>query len=223
MPSLTALSFLTFFFSNILCYALTLPLEPRDDPSLLKCQNYPYEYYPAGVMLPPLDDEPLVKRDSTPIDPLSQIILCTPGTKTYIKLTRKPPNGDLNIDKSDREIQAQITGLIGNTWTFIQREYLMTGKDGVIDNSEGWVLQRSSTHGSYTLQVANAHHKAYIPSIHFGTVRIVGNEVTWGVLQSALSALGTYMVDDDENGWTECEFEIWDGRNQVGTARIIKT
>lgn len=49
MPSLFALTLLALSFPSFLCYALTLPLEPRDDPSPLLCQNKPYNYYPAGV------------------------------------------------------------------------------------------------------------------------------------------------------------------------------
>ena len=174
-------------------------------------------------MLPPRPDEGLSfrKRDTQTTDPNAQIILCTPGTQTYIKLTRKPPNNDPSIDRASPEIQAQIFGLVGNTFTFIEREHLEHGhEDGVIDEGEGWVLQRRSTHGTYTLQVANAHHKTYPPGFHFGTVKIVGNEITWGVLRAALTALGEYMAID-VNRWTECEFEVWDGKNQVGTARII--
>lgn len=173
-------------------------------------------------MLPPLPGERR-KRDSLPSDPAAQMILCTPGTRTYIKLTRKPPNGDFNIDKSDSEIQEQLTGLLSNTWSFIDREHLKNGnEDGVIDKGEGWVYSRKSTHGKYILLIKNAHHKILVPSVHFGKMRIVGNEVTWGVLQSALTALGIYMTEDI-NKWTECEFEIWDGRYQVGMAYIMKT
>ncbi|KAL8941145.1 MAG: hypothetical protein Q9216_002410 [Gyalolechia sp. 2 TL-2023] len=162
------------------------------------------------------------KRDSSPSDSSTQKILCTPGTKTFIKLTRKPPNGDLNIDKSDPAIQNQITGLISDTWTYIDREHLKNGNnDSVIDKGEGWVYSRKSTHGTYGFLVKNAHHKKPVPSFHFGTVEIVGNEVTWGVLQAALSELGIHMTEN-VNKWTECEFEIWDGKNQVGMAYIVK-
>ncbi len=54
------------------------------------------------------------------------------------------------------------------------------------------------------------------------TVRIVGNEITWGVLDAALQALGQFMVTDTY-GWSECEFEVWDGENAVGRARIVKS
>ncbi|KAL9025706.1 MAG: hypothetical protein Q9196_005516 [Gyalolechia fulgens] len=174
-------------------------------------------------MLPPVEGPgQRRKRDSIPSDPTARITLCTPGTKTYVRLTRKPPNGDFNIDKSDPEIQEQITGLIANTWSFIDREHLKNGhEDGVIDKSDGWVFERTSTHGKYILQVANAHHRKYVPMIHWGTVKIVGYEITWGVLQSALTAVGMYMRSD-VNKWTECVFQIWDGRNQVGIGRIIK-
>ncbi|KAL8719914.1 MAG: hypothetical protein Q9225_003143 [Loekoesia sp. 1 TL-2023] len=171
-------------------------------------------------MLPPRDDFLRHrKRDASPSDPTAQIILCAPGSQTYIKLTRRPSNG-VSDDKSYQEAQEQITQLVGNTWTFIHREHLANGhEDGVIDKGEGWVLERKSSHGSFMLQVANAHHKEYYPRIHFGGVRIVGNEITWGVLRAALMALGEYMNGE----WTECEFEIWDGKNQVGTARIVAT
>lgn len=68
----------------------------------------------------------------------------------------------------------------------------------------------------------NAHHKAYVPHIHWGTVEIKGHEITWGVLNAALMALNTYMRDD-EYGWTECSFEVWDGKNMVGVAEIVRT
>lgn len=52
-------------------------------------------------------------------------------------------------------------------------------------------------------------------------MKIEGNEITWGVLRSALTALGSHMLVDAA-GWSECVFEVWDGRNQVGTARIVR-
>lgn len=175
---------------------------------------------------PPRDDNfhRRIKRDAipAPTDPIQSIILCTPGTETFIKLTRKPRNGDLNYDKSSKEIQEQIALLVGNTWTFIGREHLPPkGQDGVINNAEGWVLERTSSHGRFKLQVANAHHK--VPVTRWGghgSMKIVGNEVTWGVLGAALSAVGQYMAGD-KNAWGKCDFEIWDGRNQVGVARIV--
>ena len=47
MPSLVGLALVALSFSRLLCYAMTLPLESRDE--LLKCQNKPYDYYPAGM------------------------------------------------------------------------------------------------------------------------------------------------------------------------------
>lgn len=49
-------------------------------------------------------------------------------------------------------------------------------------------------------------------------MKIVGNEITWGVLQAALTGLGDFSA---KHGWTICEFEIWDGLNQVGTAKLL--
>ncbi|KAL8837021.1 MAG: hypothetical protein Q9170_002675 [Blastenia crenularia] len=174
------------------------------------------------MLPPPPKDDPAYneKRDVPPSDPHAQIVLCTPGTKTFIKLTRTPQGSDFSLEKADRAVQSQISELVGNTWTFIQREHVTGGhKDGVINEGEGWVLQRKSSHGTHILQVANAHHKEYYPKFHFGGVRIVGNEVTWGVLRAALTALGNFMATD-VNRWTQCTFQIWDGKNQVGTARI---
>lgn len=49
-------------------------------------------------------------------------------------------------------------------------------------------------------------------------MKIVGNEVTWGVLKAAIAALGTFFVDT--GAYSACSFEIWDGFHQVGIARI---
>ncbi|KAL8703415.1 MAG: hypothetical protein Q9201_003386 [Fulgogasparrea decipioides] len=172
-------------------------------------------------MLPPptLDDlRHHLKRDT----PAGPIILCTPGTETYIKLTSTASDTETEQHKI-KETQDQIAQLVGNTWNFIDREQLPPKRgDGVIDKGEGWVYERTSTHGNFKLQVANAHHKVPVPRWGgHGTMKIVGNEVTWGVLRSALRALGVYM-SKETNGWATCEFEIWDGMNQVGTARIIR-
>ncbi|KAL8727365.1 MAG: hypothetical protein Q9181_005741 [Wetmoreana brouardii] len=188
-------------------------------------------------MLPaPKEYANLGKRaPAPPIDPLGQTILCTPGTETYIKMTRKPPHDDLKYDKSLSDIQSQLESLIGNTWTYITREHLENGhNDSVISRTEefsraegsteqkpGWIFERTSSHGSFRLQVANAHHLVYVPRVHFGTTKVEGNEVTWGVLRAALTALGSHMLID-EAGWTECTFEIWDGFNQVGIARVVR-
>ncbi|KAL8687170.1 MAG: hypothetical protein Q9218_006581 [Villophora microphyllina] len=167
-----------------------------------------------------------------PIDPAGQAILCTPGTETFIKMTRKPPNGDLNFDKSRAYIQTEIEQLLGNLWTYISREHLENGHtDALISKTEnfppgpnaqpGWIFERGSQHGNFKIQIANAHHKKYVPLYPHGTVRIVGNEITWGVLRAALTALGSHMLIDAA-GWTECVFEVWDGLNQVGMGRIIR-
>ena len=70
--------------------------------------------------------------------------------------------------------------------------------------------------------VANAHRavpvQRWSPS-GLGTEKIVGNEITWGVLRAALEAVGEFAT---RHGWTACGFEIWDGGNQVGRAKITE-
>ncbi len=157
--------------------------------------------------------EPRLKRDAAP---KQHVIFCTPGTETFIKVTRETPR----LDKGPLENQDQINSLVGNAWTWIDREHLPPkGQDGVINKGEGWIVQRTSPRGTHELLVANAHHIVPVPRWGGGgSLKSVGNEVTWGVLRSALTALGRYMA---QYGWTNCEFEIWDGMNQVGVARII--
>ncbi|KAL9602416.1 MAG: hypothetical protein Q9219_001840 [cf. Caloplaca sp. 3 TL-2023] len=248
MPSLIALALLSLSFPSILCYAFRLPFEARDKKPTVKCQNKPYDYYPAGTyasnptslvkrgeppgqlltlptsLLPPLPqgDPGLGKRDAIPADTQHpRIVLCTPDTETFIKLTRLAPWGDFELEKNSKEIQEQLQGLVSNSWSYIAREHLGNGhEDGVINAGEGWVYERQSTRGGYKLQVANSHHKKYFQRVHFGGVEIVGNEITWGVLRAALTAVRAYMASDKDK-WTECEFQIWDGKNQVGTARIV--
>ncbi|KAL8919826.1 MAG: hypothetical protein Q9208_006559 [Pyrenodesmia sp. 3 TL-2023] len=173
-------------------------------------------------MIPPARSEAILdrrlKRDAAPTAPKEPLILCAPGTETFIKLTREPPSDNSNDEKAMRT--SEISSLVGNAWSWINREHLPPkGTDGVINKGEGWIVQRTSPSGTYKLQVTNAHHVVPVPRWGGGgRMKIVGNEVTWGVLRAALAALGQYMV---AYGWTICEFEIWDGRNQVGTARIV--
>lgn len=172
-------------------------------------------------LLPPAPPEerfkPRLKRDAAP---KQHIILCTPGTETFIKLTRDTPSDNLNVDRATLNNQEQITSLVADAWTWIDREHLPPkGQDGIINKGEGWIVQRISLRGTHKLLVANAHHIVPVPRWGgHGTLKSVGNEVTWGVLRAALTALGDYMA---RYGWTICEFEIWDGRNQVGVAKII--
>ncbi|KAL8701049.1 MAG: hypothetical protein Q9201_005114 [Fulgogasparrea decipioides] len=187
-------------------------------------------------MVPSDDDFPWKRDPAPPIDPHGQTILCAPGTRTYIKMTRILPVEGLEYYKSKSEIQSQLHSLISNTWTYIAREHLENGHNddvisqteefnrvqGSIEQKPGWIFERTSPHGSYKLQVANAHHIVYVPRIRYGTRKVEGNEVTWGVLRAALTALGSHMLIS-EAGWTECTFEIWDGFNQVANARVVHT
>lgn len=180
---------------------LPLPRKPSE--------NYPY-YNDNG------------KRALLGANPKETKILCTPGTETFIKLKRTFHSDNLLADKSDKDIQSRLAMLPANAIKHIWEYHLnKTGAgDGVINGnrqSVGWIWERVGYFGFYKLQVANAHRRRFIP---FGTA-IGGNEVTWGVLKAALLALTEYMVKDTIYGWTECSFEIWDGRNQVGAARIV--
>ncbi|KAI4283177.1 MAG: hypothetical protein L6R35_005242 [Caloplaca aegaea] len=156
---------------------------------------------------------------TTPSDSSQPLILCAPSTETYIKLTIKPTNVNHALGGNDQEIAEDLGGLIGNSWTYITRQYLIAGKNGVINKGEGIIWQKISTHGHFILQVANAHHWKPVPKWGgHGTMKIVGNEVTWAVLRAGLTALGTHF--QETNVWSECSFEIWDGFNQVGTAMV---
>ena len=44
------------------------------------------------------------------------------------------------------------------------------------------------------------------------------HQVTWGVAQAALEALGDYM---EQNGYGSVIFQIYDGANQVGRGSIL--
>ncbi|KAI4114624.1 MAG: hypothetical protein LQ345_004634 [Seirophora villosa] len=233
MPSLLTLAFLTLTFSSLLSFASRLPLETRDWNEDLqrfartqpRCQK-PYHANPAGFAAhassPLPDNRPKTpgRRLFSKRDPSQPLILCTPGTETYIKLTFKPTNLGNALSDSDKEIKGQIEGLVSNAYTYITREHLENAhKDQVINKGEGWVWTKKSTHGLFRLQVANAHHE--VPVVRWGghgTMKIVGNEVTWGVLKAAIAALGTFFVDT--GAYSACSFEIWDGFHQVGIARI---
>ena len=167
------------------------------------------------------------KRRAGVRDPKKPVILCTPGTETYIRLTRQLPVIDgvveWNPDNFDLQAQNQISSLVNRTIKWIQLEHLPpNAQDGVIDKGEGWIVQRTSYEETHQLLVANAHHAIPVPRWGAagprGYMKSVGNEVTWGVFQAALEAYRTFAVS---HGWGVCTFEIWDGMNQVGTAKII--
>ncbi|KAL8840526.1 MAG: hypothetical protein Q9205_004553 [Flavoplaca limonia] len=166
------------------------------------------------------------KRAAGVRDPKKPIVLCTPGTETYIKLTRQTPIidavVDINLDKPNLTAQFEISLVVGHTVNEIESEHLPPyAEDGIIDKGEGWIIQRTSPDKTHQLLVANAHHAIPVPrwsANGHGTMKIVGNEITWGVLRSALDALRTFAA---RHGWGLCTFEIWDGMNQVGIAKII--
>lgn len=139
-------------------------------------------------------------------------------------MTRKFPTIDLMVEKNSTETQDQLYSLLGNTFTWIKRERLddLSRADAVIHPEKDleMIVRRASPDGRYQLQVFNAHQDV----IHHrwgghGTKRIVGNEVTWHVLFSALGALIEYMTTNPY-GWGQCYFEIWDGKIQVGWAKV---
>ena len=44
------------------------------------------------------------------------------------------------------------------------------------------------------------------------------HQLTWGVLGTALVAIGDYF--EENGGWGAVEFAVWDGDNEVGVGRI---
>ncbi|KAL8773650.1 MAG: hypothetical protein Q9209_001416 [Squamulea sp. 1 TL-2023] len=176
------------------------------------------------------------KRDAPgaiPKDPKETIVLCAPGSETFIKLTRKFQNDDdLMTEKNDRDIQGQIRSLVADTYTYTERERLANPNYGdvVIDDEKssgrkkapGWIYERSSMFDTYKLQVANAYRIVPKPCWSANghcTMHIVGKALKWGAFDTALQILGEFMITD-QYGWTQCTFEIWDGPAQVGMARI---
>ena len=162
------------------------------------------------------------KRALLGANPKETKILCAQGTETFIKLTRKFNSDNLLADKSNQEVQRWLAMLTANAIAHIWEYHLnKTGAgDGVINHNKQsavWIWERVGYFGNYKLQVANAHHRIFIP---WGAV-IGGDEITWGVLKAALEALTEYMAKDTIYGWTECVFEIWDGEHPVGIARIV--
>ncbi|KAI4232952.1 MAG: hypothetical protein L6R40_007232 [Gallowayella cf. fulva] len=184
-------------------------------------------------MLPPRKRDPddpddREKRDlQVPADPKAMKIICAPGTTTFIKLTRNFRSDDL---MTDTKVQEQIRTLIAEAHHFIQRSRIGNSRYGDVINDDknyfheeslGWIWETVSPHANFKLQVANAHRKKPVPGFHFGTMKIVGEDITWQVLDTALQSLGEYM-SIDKYGMTECELEIWDGPVQVGSARVIR-
>ena len=162
------------------------------------------------------------KRALLGTNPKETKILCAPGTETFIKLRRQFKSDNLLEDKMNVDAQRWLAMLPANAVAHIWDYHLnRTGAgDGVINankQSRQWIWERVGYFGHYKLQVANAHHRIFIP---WGEV-IGGDEITWGVLKAALEALTEYMAKDTIYGWTECIFEIWDGENPVGIARIV--
>ncbi|KAL9009040.1 MAG: hypothetical protein Q9180_009440, partial [Flavoplaca navasiana] len=64
------------------------------------------------------------KRAAGVKDPKKPIILCTPGTETYIKLTRQPPIIDtvidINLDQPNLTAQFEISSVVGLTFDEIE-------------------------------------------------------------------------------------------------------
>ncbi|KAL8999378.1 MAG: hypothetical protein Q9169_001804 [Polycauliona sp. 2 TL-2023] len=182
---------------------LPLPTEHKE--------HYPYSWGIYG------------KRMLTTSNPKETKILCTPGTETFIKLTRTFDSTNLLADKMDDNTQTRLPRLPASAILYIFDEHLnKTGAgDAVINRdkwSVGWIWERKGADGDFKLQIANGHN--YQPVPFLGLVA-AGNEITWGVLKAALEALIAYMAKDEIYGWTKCRFEIWDGPNRVGFARIV--
>lgn len=80
------------------------------------------------------------------------------------------------------------------------------------------VQQQLETHGDGVIP-ARAFDR--FPSDEGMLVSILNannHQVTWGVLQAAIEALGDYM---DQYGYGSVTFQIYDGQNQVGQGSIL--
>ncbi|CAL8581223.1 hypothetical protein XPA_006924 [Xanthoria parietina] len=217
-PSVPVLSSWIVCFRGSQAYALRWGLV-RSHAYLL-----PRRLLPPRPKEDPLDTllEGRHKRDAAPTGTRAPIVICMAGTETYIKLTRQLPPDGMDGDTAFIKDQGQISSLVASTYAWIGANYLPPKvPDGVIDKGEGWIVQRSSRSKTHKLLVANAHHAVPVPRWSpngHGTMKMVGNEITWGVLRVALEGLGEYSAT---RGWTPCEFEIWDGLNQVGMAKLV--
>lgn len=80
------------------------------------------------------------------------------------------------------------------------------------------VQQQLETHGDGVIP-ARAFDR--FPSDEGMLVSIMNannHQVTWGVLQAAIEALGDYM---EQHGYASVTFQIYDGPNQVGEGSIL--
>ena len=77
--------------------------------------------------------------------------------------------------------------------------YIGTGGDRVMTSATGTTFR---TEEGMTLAVANANN----------------HQMTWGVLQSVLAVLEDFI--NENGGFVSATFDIFDGRNQVGTGKI---
>ncbi|KAL8685380.1 MAG: hypothetical protein Q9224_005840, partial [Gallowayella concinna] len=138
-------------------------------------------------MLPPFSANTVDESPPSPApDPKAVTVLCTPGTETFIKMTRSFPSDEFMTEKDSTETQQQLQSLIENTFTWIGRKNVQDPRHGdvIVHPQKDLVpiLSRTSPHGQYQLQIFNAHrmvvHHRWSTLGH-GTRRIQGKEVTW--------------------------------------------
>ncbi|KAG8525339.1 uncharacterized protein KY384_008983 [Bacidia gigantensis] len=140
-------------------------------------------------------DAVLSTRDTPPRD---QDLWCLAGTNTFVipRLFAKA-----QVPDSAQVIAEGTNSTIAETIDQTQ-DHIDHYKDGVINYGydSGWRV-----HGDNFVYLEVTHAKK--------------NQVTYGVLNSAIKALRDYMSQPGK-WFGQCGFDIWDGPNQVGEGYI---
>ena len=80
------------------------------------------------------------------------------------------------------------------------------------------ILEHLETHGDGVMPAGTFERFPSDEGLEITITNANNHQVTWGVLQSALEALGDWM---DQFGYGSVVFQIYDGPNQVGRGSIL--